>query len=95
MGYHAPTGGKHIKGVRTGAELHHMCFPGKRQKANFAEKTNKPATPASASTTNPNKPSTTTRTTTSTMAGPKIAIVIYSMYGHIAKRESVDGIRCG
>ncbi|KZP26025.1 hypothetical protein FIBSPDRAFT_363468 [Athelia psychrophila] len=69
-----------------------MCFPGKRQKANFTED-KKPATSSATSTSTPaSKPTTTTSATASIMimSGPKIAIVIYSMYGHIAKRTSVD-----
>ncbi|KZP26014.1 benzoquinone reductase, partial [Athelia psychrophila] len=63
-----------------------MCFPGKRQKANFTED-KKPATSSATSTSTPtSKPTTTTTSATaSIMSGPKIAIVIYSMYGHIAK----------
>jgi len=51
-----------------------MCF-GKRQKDNFADDTSEPQ---------PTQPTSTTPATKSTMA-PKVAIVIYSMYGHIAK----------
>ena len=59
-----------------------MCF-GKRQKDNFAED-NKPAPSSTSQPEKPNEPTSTTPAVQPTMA-PKIAIVIYSMYGHIAK----------
>jgi len=58
-----------------------MCF-GKRQKDNFAEKD---TTPASTSSSKPNKSTQSTTTTLKSTMAPKVAIVIYSMYGHIAK----------
>nr|VWP01316.1 Polygalacturonase (PG) (EC (Pectinase) [Ganoderma boninense] len=67
-----------------------MCFPGKRLKNNHADDAAPPAKfpptpaapPASAPATQP--------ATSATMSSPKVAIVIYSMYGHIAKlAESV------
>ncbi|RPD65312.1 flavo protein WrbA [Lentinus tigrinus ALCF2SS1-7] len=66
-----------------------MCFPGKRLKKTFSddiESKPKPATSAA-----PAKPSpTSTKVSTSPAMSPKVAIVIYSMYGHIAKlAESV------
>ncbi|KAJ7150091.1 flavoprotein-like protein [Mycena crocata] len=73
-----------------------MCFPSKRQHANFdtagtAATPNpantKGAAPAAGSSSAP--PTTTPISTTDiaqeNMAGPKIAIVVYSMYGHITK----------
>ncbi|KAJ6628558.1 NADH-quinone oxidoreductase [Mycena sp. CBHHK59/15] len=63
-----------------------MCFPTKKQKANFDadEKAKTAKTPAAA----PAKA--TAPATVAAGKGPKIAIVIYSMYGHIAKMaESV------
>ncbi|KAF7975418.1 hypothetical protein HWV62_9659 [Athelia sp. TMB] len=57
-----------------------MCF-GKRQKANFED--TKPAS-STPQTDKPIQPTSTTPAVQSAMA-PKIAIVIYSMYGHIAK----------
>ncbi|KAF7968711.1 hypothetical protein HWV62_29618 [Athelia sp. TMB] len=66
---------------RLDQELHLMCF-GKRQKDNFTED-NKPAS-SSSQPTKPTQPTSTTPAVQSTMA-PKVAIVIYTMYGHIAK----------
>ncbi|EPQ50429.1 NADH quinone oxidoreductase [Gloeophyllum trabeum ATCC 11539] len=73
-----------------------MCFPSKRRKDGSpeeggrikrsrsaqepAESTNTPAPPTSTGT----KP-TTTQTTDTTMSSPRLAIVIYTMYGHVAK----------
>ncbi|KAJ6628574.1 NADH-quinone oxidoreductase [Mycena sp. CBHHK59/15] len=73
-----------------------MCFPSKKQGANFdTGSTTKPAStkgtavaaadPTSTATTQPNPPPTTTTALVEEMAGPKIAIVVYSMYGHITK----------
>jgi hypothetical protein len=79
-----------------------MCFPSKKQGANFdTEDTTKPpvaakkptdtkaavAAKAEPTATPAPAPATTTTTTTkeTIMAGPKIAIVTYSMYGHINK----------
>ncbi|KAJ7091707.1 flavoprotein WrbA [Mycena crocata] len=63
-----------------------MCFPTKKQKANFdadEKKTDAAKKPA--------KPAATTAAKTAPAGnGPKVAIVIYSMYGHITKMaESV------
>lgn len=79
-----------------------MCFPNKRQKDNFNDTTQqnniKAATSAPASSSQPptsttaptNGPPvllpTTTTDTNLDMSAPKVAIVIYTMYGHIAKR---------
>lgn len=69
-----------------------MCFPSKRMKNNLADPEKPTGTKGSAassapSTTAPTPAPTTTTTpaTTSTKMAPKVAIVIYSMYGHIAK----------
>ncbi|KAH9946468.1 NADH-quinone oxidoreductase [Amylocystis lapponica] len=67
-----------------------MCFPSKRLRNLFSddEPANKSKPKADIKQSAPPS-STTTKLTTSNMA-PKIAIVIYSMYGHIAKlAESV------
>jgi NAD(P)H dehydrogenase (quinone) len=65
-----------------------MCFPSKNQKANFTDKSAKDtkATEKSNGTTPTatSPPSLTTKTQTPAMA-PKVAIVIYTTYGHIAK----------
>lgn len=78
-----------------------MCFPSKRQKSNFDESNasadnKKPfATSAKPTSQPPSSSAPTTEPTASTpaqanMSSPKIAIVIYSMYGHVAKMaESV------
>jgi NAD(P)H dehydrogenase (quinone) len=68
-----------------------MCFPSKRQRDNFVE-TKESATdqnpPPAASTSQPSSPPApaTQTQTADTMSSPKVAIVIYSMYGHVAKR---------
>ncbi|CAL1709330.1 unnamed protein product [Somion occarium] len=77
-----------------------MCFPGKRQKDLLSDDAKASKPPASANGPQPAPvaassapatepaapvPATTTTTAESTMSSPKIAIVIYSMYGHIAK----------
>ncbi|KAG8216617.1 putative 1,4 benzoquinone reductase [Butyriboletus roseoflavus] len=78
-----------------------MCFPGKRQKDNFSERkqerkdtktdTTEPrpssapvpytAPPAQASPSEPTLP----QSPDTTMSAPRVAIVIYSLYGHISK----------
>ncbi|KIJ15421.1 benzoquinone reductase [Paxillus involutus ATCC 200175] len=83
-----------------------MCFPGKRQKNNFAEPKSTPSqdTKAEASEPKPPSPSIPAPETPATseppvsdtseakMSAPRVAIVIYSLYGHIAKlAESVKG----
>ncbi|KAJ8583471.1 putative 1,4 benzoquinone reductase [Rhizopogon salebrosus TDB-379] len=69
-----------------------MCFPGKRQKDNFAEP--KPTPPDTKAQANQSEklsslPAPLTQSSTSTsendMSGPRVAIVIYSLYGHITK----------
>ncbi|KAJ7444614.1 flavoprotein-like protein [Mycena galericulata] len=81
-----------------------MCFPSKKQKANFDVEEKKPAaapaaaaakpaaaTSTAAASTAPSKePATAKGSAATTLAeapatGPKVAIIIYSMYGHIAK----------
>ncbi|KAJ6503780.1 NADH-quinone oxidoreductase [Mycena sanguinolenta] len=63
-----------------------MCFPGKRQKANFDTSTDATKATAAAPTTSASaQPTTETTATTPAAVGPKIAIVVYSMYGHITK----------
>ncbi|KAG6855933.1 flavodoxin-like fold protein [Tephrocybe sp. NHM501043] len=76
-----------------------MCFPNKRQKDNFTDNanTNKEttkgtaasipppqSTPAPAPSTVPVIPPVAYQTTDNPMAPPKVAIVIYTTYGHIA-----------
>ena len=64
-----------------------MCFPTKKTKAAFDD--DKPK--ASSSSKDIKKapaPTATTTTPAAAMPSPKIAIIIYSMYGHIAKRTS-------
>ncbi|KAG0698905.1 putative 1,4 benzoquinone reductase [Suillus ampliporus] len=68
-----------------------MCFPGKRQKDNFAEP--KPTPPDTKAQTNqlpeqpvsPPVPLPLSSTTHINMSAPRVAIVIYSLYGHITK----------
>ncbi|KAI9458450.1 putative 1,4 benzoquinone reductase [Boletus coccyginus] len=61
-----------------------MCFPGKRQRNNFTEtnpeRTSAPIPPPPP----PSAPTTSERPETS-KSTPRVAIVIYSLYGHIAK----------
>lgn len=45
--------------------------------------------PAPATTTEPEPTPATVPATEAEMSGPKVAIIIYSMYGHIAKRASI------
>ncbi|KAJ7260375.1 1,4-benzoquinone reductase [Mycena haematopus] len=68
-----------------------MCFPGKRQRANFdaadtakTANTKAAAAPAVPTTSPAAQPATDTAATPA-VTGPKIAIVVYSMYGHITK----------
>ncbi|KIY48717.1 NADH-quinone oxidoreductase [Fistulina hepatica ATCC 64428] len=76
-----------------------MCFPTKRQRANFSDDIDeklqaKPIKPAvspdnpsasSSPTSAPPASASSTAQVTVNMSSPKIAIVIYSLYGHIAK----------
>jgi NAD(P)H dehydrogenase (quinone) len=62
-----------------------MCFPSKTQKALYSDESTKqtsPDTKAPAPVTSPS----TTPNDSSPMA-PTVAIVIYTLYGHIAKRS--------
>lgn len=63
------------------------CFSSKKQKANFIDEEPSKIT-ASAPTTSQHEPTSQTPSTTESsekkMAPPKVAIIIYSMYGHIA-----------
>jgi NAD(P)H dehydrogenase (quinone) len=70
-----------------------MCFPSKRQNDNFSssegksETDKKRPTPVATSSESPPPPTHTTKIQpTDKMSPPKVAIVIYSMYGHVAKR---------
>lgn len=62
-----------------------MCFPTKKQKANLSDDDKVPnkSKPASAPIKSESDPSTAPQIPSPTMS-PKIAIIIYSMYGHIA-----------
>jgi len=76
-----------------------MCFPSKWLKNNFSEE-ERPKASSSKSTKATEQPASrsadepaTSGTTVPTKVGPKTfktAVVIYSMYGHIASRESHD-----
>nr|AAQ24592.1 NADH-quinone oxidoreductase [Gloeophyllum trabeum] len=59
-----------------------MCFPSRRQKANFTDDEQKQ--PASSNSKAPAAAST-APAAPAVMSSPKVAIVIYSLYGHIAK----------
>ena len=77
-----------------------MCFPGKRQKALFSDKP-KAAKQAPASAPAKESPTPTLPTSDPTavsthpekMSSPRVAIIIYSMYGHVSTSESV--LFCG
>jgi hypothetical protein len=69
-----------------------MCFPNKWSKKNFDDdekptksKAKAAATPAAEKTDSHKTDPSTTTTLAPKVGGPKIAIVIYSMYGHITK----------
>ena len=71
-----------------------MCFPNRKQKANFTDDTEKrdldniKGPNSSATSPIPTiPPITNNQLNIENMSGPKVAIVIYSMYGHIAKRS--------
>jgi len=66
-----------------------MCFPSKKQKALYSDEATKqspPATKAPAAA----PASSTTPTNNSSHMAPNVAIVIYSMYGHIAKLAEAE-----
>jgi NAD(P)H dehydrogenase (quinone) len=74
-----------------------MCFPNKKQNTNFTDDTekrdnekptkglNSPTAPSIQSP--PTIPPITNNTLNVDMSSPKVAIIIYSMYGHILKRS--------
>ena len=74
-----------------------MCFPNKNQKTNFTDDTEKrdngkptkgPNSPTDPSIQSPPTiPPITNKSEHLDMSSPKVAIIIYSMYGHIAKRS--------
>lgn len=71
-----------------------MCFPSKWLKKNFSDE-DKPTASGSKSTKTAEK-STANGTTVSSKERPKTlktAIVIYTMYGHIASRKSTRPLR--
>ena len=67
------------------------CFSSKKQGKNFedgsAPKQNKPAEDKKAAPAVDPSPASSSTAKSSAMSSPKVAIVIYSMYGHIAKSE--------
>jgi hypothetical protein len=65
-----------------------MCFPSKKQKALYSDEATKQAPPEDTKAPTPAAPaSTTTPINNSSQMAPNVAIVIYSMYGHVAKRS--------
>ena len=62
-----------------------MCFPSKSQKALYSDDQAQPDTKAPA----PAPVSTTTTTPLDLSMAPNVAIVIYTLYGHIAKCASL------
>ncbi|KAI0746609.1 flavoprotein-like protein [Daedaleopsis nitida] len=65
-----------------------MCFPGKRLKNNHSDDDPKPAPPPAPSSATP-APAV-TAAPAAAMSSPKIAIIIYSMYGHVAKLAEAE-----
>ncbi|KAK0434216.1 NADH-quinone oxidoreductase [Armillaria borealis] len=72
-----------------------MCFPGKRRKDNFDNAIKADPKAASTSSQSPPPSTSTAKSSPSPAMAPKVAIVIYSMYGHITKlAEAVkDGVK--
>jgi len=64
-----------------------MCFPFKKSSKNFDDEKAKP------STRTPAKKETPAQSTAPKVSGPKIAIVIYSMYGHIT--SMAEAVKAG
>lgn len=69
-----------------------MCFPGRRQKNLLADDVEQKKSPASTSKPAKNGTAAVAASTTPAKMAPKIAIVIYTMYGHIAKGTSDSSI---
>ncbi|KAI1798348.1 flavoprotein-like protein [Ganoderma leucocontextum] len=70
-----------------------MCFPGKRLKSNHADDPNPPAKPPPTSAAPPTPAPATQPATSQAMSSPKVAIIIYTMYGHIA--TMAEGVKKG
>ncbi|KAF8638986.1 hypothetical protein AX17_001818 [Amanita inopinata Kibby_2008] len=76
-----------------------MCFPTKNQKSNFnddagsAQKSAEKKVPAPASVPEPELVKDTSTATSSTMSSPRIAIIIYSLYGHIS--QMAESVKAG
>ena len=78
-----------------------MCFPGRRQKDNFAEPKPErddknavgvepaPSSARVACTHSTVLPPSAQASSETVMSAPRVAIIIYSLYGHITKRVSV------
>lgn len=69
-----------------------MCFPNRRQKADIEKRdhekdTKGPNSPNTPPIQSPTIPPITNNSLNIDMSSPKVAIVIYSLYGHIAKRS--------
>ena len=69
-----------------------MCFPSKKQKALYSDEATKQAPPATKAPVAAPVSSTTPANNSSHMA-PNVAIVIYTLYGHIAKCSSYLSFR--
>jgi NAD(P)H dehydrogenase (quinone) len=68
-----------------------MCFPSKKQKALYSDEATKQDPPPDTKTPTPAAPaSTITPTNNSSQMAPKVAIVIYSMYGHVVKLAEAE-----
>ncbi|KAH9059562.1 NADH-quinone oxidoreductase [Lactarius vividus] len=66
-----------------------MCFPSKKQKALYSDEATKQAPPDTKAPVAAPSSSTTPANNSSHMA-PKVAIVIYTLYGHIAKLAEAE-----
>ncbi|KAF8267164.1 flavoprotein-like protein [Lactarius quietus] len=68
-----------------------MCFPSKKQKALYSDEATKQDPPPDTKAPAPAPPaSSTTPVNNSSQMAPKVAIVIYSMYGHVAKLAEAE-----
>jgi NAD(P)H dehydrogenase (quinone) len=64
-----------------------MCFPAKSQKALYSDESNKQTPPA---TKAPEIAATSTSTPNESSMAPNVAIIIYTMYGHVAKLAEAE-----
>ncbi|KAI0263006.1 flavoprotein-like protein [Gloeopeniophorella convolvens] len=67
-----------------------MCFPSKKQKALYSDEPSKQASSSATKAPAQAPAASTTPNTSSAMSAPNVAIVIYSMYGHIVKLAEAE-----